>query len=78
MRYEYEDRMREHMDRLFEWFLQGHLDPIVAKTYPLSQFREAMDDILKRRAVGRIAVVMDEEARRLGHEPGYAPSSDVF
>ena len=69
MRYEYEDRMRAHMDRLFEWFLQGHLDPVVAKTYPLSQFRKAMDDILKRRAVGRIAVVMGEEARRLGHEP---------
>lgn len=70
MRCEYEDRMRTHMNRLFEWFLQGHLDPVVAKTYPLSQFREAMDDILKRRAVGRIAVVMGEEARRLGHESG--------
>ena len=67
MRYKYEDRMRANMDRLFEWFSAGRIDPVVEKTYPLERFGEAMDDILARRAIGRIAVVMDDEARRLGH-----------
>ena len=68
MRYKYEDRMRANMEQLFEWFSAGHIDPVVDKTYPLERFSEAMDDILARRAIGRIAVVMDDEARRLGHK----------
>ena len=67
MRYEYEDLMRETMDKLFGWFLDGRINPTVAKTYPLNGFRDAMDEVLSRRAIGRIAVVMDQEAERLGH-----------
>lgn len=66
MRYEYEDRMRTNMEQLFRWFGEGRIDPVVEQTYPLERFRDAMDDILARRAIGRIAIVMDEEARRLG------------
>jgi len=69
MRYEYEDLTRATMDKLFDWFEQGSINPTVAKTYPLERFREAMDEVLSRRAIGRVAVVMDEEARRLGHLP---------
>lgn len=68
MRYEYENLMRETMDSLFTWFKEGRIKPEVAVTYPLEQFRKAMDDVLSRRAIGRVAVVMDEEARRLGHQ----------
>ncbi len=64
----YEGKMRSHMALLFNWFVNGAIDPVVDKTYSLDGVFEAMDDVLSRRAIGRIAVVMDEEARRLGHE----------
>ncbi len=66
MRYHYEDRVRANMDKLFNWFVAGRINPVVDTTYPLSKVQQAMDDVLTRRALGRIAVVMDEEARRLG------------
>lgn len=67
MRYHYEDRVRANMDQLFRWFVAGHIKPVVEVTYPLARVHQAMEDVLARRAMGRIAVVMDEEARRLGH-----------
>jgi NADPH2:quinone reductase len=59
MRYEYEDRMRTNMDRLFAWFAHGQINPVVAKTFPLTDFQRAMTEVLARRAIGRIAVVME-------------------
>jgi NADPH:quinone reductase len=66
MRYVYEDKVRANMEALFGWFERGQINPVVDSTYPLEAFQQAMDDVLTRRAIGRIAVVMDEEARRLG------------
>ncbi|MEQ8663005.1 MAG: NADPH:quinone oxidoreductase family protein [Gammaproteobacteria bacterium] len=65
MRDHYEARMRAHMQQLFDWFEAGRLDPVVERTYPLARVFEAMDDVLARRAIGRVAVVMDAEAARL-------------
>jgi NADPH2:quinone reductase len=67
LRYEYEPRVRANMEQLFRWFEAGRIDPVVSATYPLAEVHTAMDDVLARRAIGRVAVVMDEEARRLGH-----------
>lgn len=67
MRYVYENKVRANMAALFHWFNAGQINPIVDTTYPLESFQLAMDEVLARRAIGRIAVVMDEEARRLGH-----------
>ena len=66
MRYFYADRVRANMDKLFSWFVAGRINPVVNITYPLARVHEAMEDVLTRRAIGRVAVVMDEEARRLG------------
>lgn len=66
LRYEYEDRMRANMDRLFTWFEQGLIRPVLARAYALRDFQAAMADVLARRAIGRVALVMDEEAARLG------------
>jgi len=66
LRYEYEDRMRANMDRLFGWFEQGLIHPVLAKAYALRDFQAAMADVLARRAIGRVAIVMDQEAARLG------------
>jgi NADPH:quinone reductase len=67
MRYVYESKVRANMEALFGWFERGQIKPVVNVTYPLVGFQQAMDDVLTRRAIGRVAVVMDEEARRLGH-----------
>ena len=66
MRYVYEDRMRANMEKLFHWFVEGRINPVVDITYPLTRVHQAMDDVLTRRAIGRVAVVLDDEARRLG------------
>ena len=66
MRYVYADRMRANMEKLFHWFVEGRINPVVDITYPLARVHQAMDDVLTRRAIGRVAVVLDDEARRLG------------
>lgn len=59
LRYAYGDRMRTNMDQLFRWFEEGRIRPEIGKTYPLVEFQTAMTEVLARRAIGRIAVVMD-------------------
>ena len=66
VRHQYEGRLRETMDKLFAWFEAGHLNPRVSATYAFDDVFKAMDDVLERRAIGRVAVVMDTEAKRLG------------
>ncbi len=66
LRDHYEPRIRAHMQQLFDWFEAGHIKPVTGLTFPLEQVFEAMDAVLGRRALGRVAVVMDREAARLG------------
>lgn len=66
MRYEYADRVHASMTQLFAWFEEGRLSPRVSHTIALADFRQSMAAILGRQAIGRVAIVMDEEARRLG------------
>lgn len=58
-RHLHEDRMRALMDRLFSWFEAGRISPVIGSTWPLERFQEAMAEVLARRAVGRVALVMD-------------------
>ncbi|MYE00113.1 MAG: NADPH:quinone oxidoreductase family protein, partial [Alphaproteobacteria bacterium] len=60
IRYEMEDRLRAGMDRLFAWFEEGRLKPRVDMTFPLEGFKDAMAAVLSRRAIGRVALVMEE------------------
>ena len=60
-RYEYEKLFRNHMTKLFAWFSQGKINPVVRRVFPLDQASNAMNLVLKRQSVGRIAVVMNEE-----------------
>ncbi len=66
MRHHFGERIRALMIQLFDWFEAGYIQPEVATVYPLAAFQSAMSDVLARRAIGRVAVVMDTEARRLG------------
>ncbi|MGE3390716.1 MAG: NADPH:quinone oxidoreductase family protein [Gammaproteobacteria bacterium] len=59
MRYVYEQKVRSNMEQLFRWFEQGRIRPVVGATYRLEDFQTAMADVLARRAIGRIAIVME-------------------
>ena len=59
IRYEAEDRVRAGMTQLFAWFEQGRLRPRVDRVFPLERFREAMAEVLARRVIGRVAIVME-------------------
>ncbi len=65
MRIAYASQMKHSMKTLFSWFGQGHLNPRVSHVFSLNDFQAAMTTVLKRKATGRVALVMDEEARRL-------------
>lgn len=65
-RHHYAPRVRALMQQLFDWFEAGQIRPRVARTFALEEFQAAMAEVLARRASGRVAVVMDAEAARLG------------
>ena len=66
VRYEYEDRMRALMTTMFGWYETGQIKPMIGGVYPLDRFQDAMADVLGRKSLGRIAVVMGDEAKRHG------------
>lgn len=55
----YEPRMRALMDRLFQWFEAGAIRPVIGQTYPLAEYKHAMADVLARRSLGRVALVLE-------------------
>lgn len=65
-RYDYEDRVRALMDRLFGWLAEGKLDPVVSHVLPLDGYRDAMKLVLERKSVGKVVLAMNEEATRHG------------
>lgn len=65
-RYESEARIRALMDQLSSWRVEGHIHPTVAGAFPLDRFKDAMAMVLGRQAIGRVALVFDEEAARYG------------
>ncbi len=67
VRYEMAPRIHSLMAQMFEWFEAGKIHPRIWKAFKLEDFQDAMASVLDRTAIGRVAVVMDEEARRLGH-----------
>ncbi|MBC8238957.1 MAG: hypothetical protein H8E30_00635 [Alphaproteobacteria bacterium] len=54
------------MARMFAWFEARQVKPRVSHIFALDSFLEAMAMVLGRLSLGRVAVVMDEEAKRLG------------
>lgn len=64
-RYESEPRLRPLMEQLAAWHSAGLIRPEVAGVFPLEGFRDAMAMVLGRQAIGRVAIVFAEEAKRL-------------
>jgi NADPH2:quinone reductase len=42
--------------RIMQWFTEGKLKPHVGGAYPLSQVKDALDDVMGRRAQGKIVL----------------------
>ncbi len=66
VRHEYGPRMQALLAQLFAWFEEGKLNPRVSDVFALADFQDAMAVVLGRLSKGRVAVVMNEEAERLG------------
>lgn len=47
---------QENMKQLLAWFEEGKLKPVQGRVYPFENARDALSDILERRAVGKIIV----------------------
>lgn len=62
----YEPLVRHSMDQMFRWIDEGRMRPEISQVFPFDRCKEAMATVLGRDAIGRVAVVYDEEARRLG------------
>ena len=58
--------MQALLAKQFAWFEQGLLNPRVTQIFALDDFQAAMAVVLGRRSQGRVAVVMGDEAKRLG------------
>jgi NADPH2:quinone reductase len=42
--------------RIMQWFTEGKLKPHVGGAYPLAQVKDALDDVMGRRAQGKIVL----------------------
>ena len=65
MREHFSEQMKESMAELFKWQTAGRIKPRVSHCFSIQQFQEAMETVLSRKALGRVALVFDEEAKRL-------------
>ena len=62
----FEPQIRQMFDQLGAWVVQGKIKPKATAAFSLEGIRDAFAQVLKRDHIGHVAVVMDEEARRLG------------
>lgn len=65
MREHFSEQMKESMAELFKWQTAELIRPRVSHCFPIQQFQAAMETVLSRKALGRVALVFDEEAKRL-------------
>lgn len=63
----FEPQVRHGMRQIFRWVEEGRIRPEISHTFPFARWKEAMTAVLAREAIGRVAVVFDEEQKRLGY-----------
>ncbi len=54
--------IRQSLDELLAWWSDGRLKPLVSATYPLEDYAQALDAIISRRATGKLALIVRDEA----------------
>jgi len=57
-RHVHEPVVRAMFARMFAWYEEGRLKPTTSHRFPLAQYREAMDAVLARKAIGKIVLEM--------------------
>ncbi len=50
-------RNEEHLQELFTWLKEGKLKPHISATYPLDQAATALNDLMSRKATGKIVLL---------------------
>ncbi len=48
-----------NMMQLFGWLMQGKIKPHISAEYPLEQAAQALNDLLERKATGKVVLVVD-------------------
>ena len=54
----YEPVMREAMEQIFAWYLEGKVRPVSSHRFHLSEYRAAMETVLNRRSMGKVVLQM--------------------
>jgi len=49
----------ENMSTLLNWYRAGRLRPHISGTFALEQYREALDEVMSRRAKGKVVMVLE-------------------
>ena len=52
-------RNAANMAELLDWYTQGRLRPHVSATFPLERYRDALDAVMQRKALGKVVLVME-------------------
>jgi NADPH2:quinone reductase len=59
-RAKHEPEMRAAFERIFAWYGEERLRPLVSEVYPLARFAEAQDAVLERRSVGKVVLKIQD------------------
>lgn len=71
----FEPRVRSAMQQLFWWTESERLRPVTSHVFGFDEFAGAMNVVLNRESLGRVAVVMDGEAKRSTRRNPTIPSA---
>lgn len=55
-RAQHEQRVRAAYKKIFDWYREGCLAPVLAETFPLERYVDAQDTVMSRRALGKVAL----------------------
>jgi len=51
-------RSQQHLQELLTWFAEGKLKPHISASYPLEQAAQALNDMMERKVMGKVVLVM--------------------
>ena len=53
-----QDHWEQHLQELLTWFAEGKLKPHISASYPLEQAAQALNDMMERKVMGKVVLVM--------------------
>ncbi len=51
--------LRDSISTLMDWYTEGSIKPFVSETYPLEDYKTAINQLAKRKARGRVVLTID-------------------